>query len=95
VARLVLLDSGPLGLACGSPGRPQANQCDLWLKALSSAGAGVIIPEIADYEVRRELIRGGLTPSLRRLDRLRVAFGYAAITTAAMAPSRRALGPLA
>jgi predicted nucleic acid-binding protein len=84
VARLVLLDSGPLGLACARPGRSRVDQCDLWLKALSSAGASVIIPEIADYEIRRELIRIGAVPSLVRLNLLRGAFDYSPITTSAM-----------
>jgi predicted nucleic acid-binding protein len=84
VARLVLLDSGPLGLVSGRTGRPKVDQCDAWLTALGSAGARVIVPEIADYEIRRELIRIGATASLKRLDRLRRLLDYAAITTAAM-----------
>ncbi len=41
-----------------------------WLGALLSAGISVLIPEIADYEVRRELLRAGRTRGVRRLDEL-------------------------
>jgi len=58
---LTFLDSGPLGLACDRPGKPSANHCRLWLNSLSASGVRVLIPEIIDYEVRRELIRIGAT----------------------------------
>ena len=32
-------------------------RCLTWLKTISATGATVIIPEIAHYEVRRELLR--------------------------------------
>ena len=56
MARLILLDSGPLGLIVRAPNRPQVVRCIAWLKTISSTGATVIIPEIAHYEVRRELL---------------------------------------
>jgi predicted nucleic acid-binding protein len=66
VARLVFLDSGPLGLAS----KADADACRAWLSALEAAGVVVIVPEIADYEVRRELVRIGATAGLQRLDTL-------------------------
>jgi hypothetical protein len=42
------------------------------------------VPEIADYEVRRELLRVNATASLTRLDLLGMALGYAPLTTAVM-----------
>ena len=68
MARLFLLDSGPFGLIVRAPSKPQVVRCLTWLKAISAAGATVIIPEIAHYEVRRELIRIRAVGSLRRLD---------------------------
>src|SRR5208283_3393922 len=44
----------------------------------------VVVPEIADYEVRRELIRARKTTGLARLDRLEAGLTYDPITTAAM-----------
>ena len=42
------------------------------------------IPEIADYEVRRELLRANKTRSLDRLNALKSALGYLPITTQVM-----------
>ena len=84
MAEFVLLDSGPLGLACGRPGSPAPDRCRRWIGDLLARGVEVIVPEIADYEVRRELTRVAAYPSLQRLDQL-VAPGrlsYAPITTA-------------
>lgn len=84
MAEFVLLDSGPLGLACGRPGSPPPDRCRRWIDDLLARGVAVIVPEIADYEVRRELTRVGAYPSLQRLDQL-VAPGrllYAPVTTA-------------
>ena len=43
-----------------------------------------MIPEIADYEVRRELLRGGKTEGIARLDALRLRLSFAPITTPVM-----------
>jgi hypothetical protein len=45
MARLILMDSGPLGLIVRAPSKPQVVRCLTWLKAISAAGATVIIPE--------------------------------------------------
>ena len=80
----VLLDSGPLGLACGRPGVPAHDSCRHWFRALIVRGVIVVVPEIADYEVRRELMRVGASHSLRRLDELIMTGGlfFAPVTTA-------------
>jgi predicted nucleic acid-binding protein len=80
----VLLDSGPLGHACRRRGTPLGDHCRQWIDGLLARGVDIIVPEIADYEVRRELTRIGASGSLARLDSL-VATGqmtYAPITTA-------------
>ena len=51
---------------------------------LLDSGRRILVPEIADYEVRRELIRAGKTKGLARLDELKMTLGYLPITTAAM-----------
>ena len=70
MARFVLLDAGPLGLACGEPGTPSVDRCRAWLLHLEFSTAEPIIPAVADYEVRRELVRLGATAKLRRLKAL-------------------------
>jgi hypothetical protein len=68
MARLILLDSGPLGLMVRAPGKPQVQSCLAWLNGVMTNAAIVVIPEIAHYEVRRELIRIRAVGSLRRLE---------------------------
>ncbi len=65
-----LLDAGPLGLATNPRATAQAKACRDWLKATLATGDRVMIPEGADYEVRRELIRAGKAKGLARLDAL-------------------------
>ena len=55
-----------------------------WFQQLVASGATVIVPEIADYEVRRELLRARKTRSIQRLDALITKTEYLEITTEAM-----------
>jgi predicted nucleic acid-binding protein len=84
VARIVVLDSHPLGLASKPRGQADAYRCAAWIEVLDLAGVLVAAPEIADYEVRRELIRVGLTAGIQRLDDLIADLFYVPITTPAM-----------
>lgn len=80
---MVLLDAGPLGLVTHP--RPEQNrQVALWLRGLLEASVLVRVPEIADYEVRRELLRAGKTAGVVRLDRLADETGYLPLTTGTM-----------
>ena len=49
-----------------------------------TAGVAVRVPEISDYELRRELLRLGKTRSVAVLDRYKAALGYVPLTTEAM-----------
>jgi predicted nucleic acid-binding protein len=82
--RLILLDSGPLGMVTNPKAKGIPLACQLWLKALLRQGERVIIPEIADYEVRRELLRAGLLRSVQRLDNLKQTLEYTPIQTDTM-----------
>jgi predicted nucleic acid-binding protein len=100
--RLVFLDTGPLGMVSNPRGRPQAIRCRQWARDLLAAGVRVFVPEVADYEVRRELLRVGATAGIRRLDQVKAGLEYAAITTDVMqraaelwAQARRAGRPTA
>jgi predicted nucleic acid-binding protein len=76
VSRLVLLDSGPLGLVTNPRGTPAAIRCNEWLGGLLSSGVRVMVPAIADYEVRRELLRADKKKGIERLDALAETIGY-------------------
>jgi len=72
----VILDAGPLGLAGKPPGLPEAARLRAWVQGLRSAGSAVVVPEIARYEVHRELFRLGLAGGLRRLDQLHPGLAF-------------------
>lgn len=84
MARLILLDSGPLGLLTAPPRKAASQPCAQWLASLIQANCRVVVPEIIDYELRRELLRARKMASVRRLDALERATEYLPITTAAM-----------
>jgi predicted nucleic acid-binding protein len=70
----IFLDSGTLNLAVMADGKPRGDRCKEWLLDKEVHNVTVVVPEIADYEVRRELVRRGATAGLRRLDDLLIRF---------------------
>jgi predicted nucleic acid-binding protein len=82
--RLILLDSGPLGMVTNPKAKGLPLACQQWLKTLLKRGERFAIPEIADYEVRRELLRANLLKSVRRLDHLTQTLEYIPIQTDTM-----------
>ena len=82
--RLVFLDRKPLGMVANPGNNPDAVRCRQWSRALWTAGVRIFVPEICDYEVRRKLRHIGSTTGISRLDRLKVGFDYAPITTDVM-----------
>ena len=81
MSRIVLLDAGPLG-AVAHP-RPTLESKN-WLGTLILSGANIWIPEITDYEVRRELLLAGRIKSIERLNSLKAELGYVTLTMDAM-----------
>ncbi len=65
---IVLLDAGPLGMITNPKSSPENEACKNWLASLAYNGVELIIPEIADYEVRRELLRAGKDRGLGRVE---------------------------
>lgn len=75
---LVLLDSGPLG----EVSNPASGAAHEWMTRLVERGDHILIPEIVDYEVRRELVRANKRHGLRRLDELAgIPGGYLPLST--------------
>jgi predicted nucleic acid-binding protein len=84
VIQTVLLDAGPLGLVTNPKQSTQSAQCAQWLQSLVNHGHRVLVPEIADYEVRRELLRANKIQGLARLDALVEVLEYLPLNTSAM-----------
>jgi len=81
MSRIILLDAGPLGMVSHPRGNQAASE---WLANLLWRGMAVYVPEIADYEVRRELLRANKSRGLQRLDETKDRLGYAPLTTDTM-----------
>jgi len=81
---IVLLDSGPLGMITNPRASLKSDECNRWLESLLSRDIQVVVPEITDYEVRRELLRANKLEGIKRLDNLKDAIGYIPITTQVM-----------
>ena len=85
MSRIVLLDSGPLGIVTNpKAASPLSQEGKVWLQSLPLKGYIVMLPEIADYEVRRELIRAGKAAGIRRLDELKSQIPYRPLTSEVM-----------
>jgi predicted nucleic acid-binding protein len=84
LSRIIVLDTGVLGMLVHPAETGEPRECKAWLKQIILGGASVYVPEIADYELRRELLRMKSTESIKRLDELKTRLQYAAITTEAM-----------
>ena len=81
---IVLLDAGPLGMISNPNASITNSACYQWVESLVLNGDEVLVPEIADYEVRRELLRAQKTHGLARLDILKNSLGYLPLTTSVM-----------
>jgi hypothetical protein len=51
--RIILLDSGPLGVLCSPSRKAGVVEGMVWLSDHLKAGNRIVIPEIADYEALR------------------------------------------
>jgi len=81
---IVLLDAGPLGILTNPKAKPLNLECRQWMKELLLKNYRVILPEIADYEVRRELIRANRLQGIQRLNEWKSRLEYQPLTTATM-----------
>lgn len=82
--KIVLLDSTPVGLITNPKSTSLAIECQQWLDSIIKRGYHVILPEIIDYEIRRELLRVNKVKSIRRLDELKSELVYLPITSEVM-----------
>lgn len=84
MSTIVLLDTGILGLLTNPTTSFKVDQCSQWLLSLSMKGFEAKVPEIADYEIRRELLRMDKINSIKRLDALKDNLGSIPITSKMM-----------
>ena len=84
MSKIILLDAGPLGIVSNPKSSLVNDACNQWMRAQLSKGVRVLVPEIADYEVRRELLRAGKQAGVAKLDALKIMPGYLPITTPVM-----------
>jgi predicted nucleic acid-binding protein len=81
---IIVLDTGVLGMLVHPAEAGEPWECKTWLKKVVLRGVLVYVPEIADYELRRELLRMKSSESIKRLDELKTRLRYAPIVTEAM-----------
>lgn len=74
----LLLDTGVVGQICHPRKHHEVRE---WFASVVGEH-DVLVSEVADYELRRELIRIGATRSLSRLDELGRELRYVPVTTA-------------
>lgn len=81
---LVMLDAGPLGRLINPNPTRKTKEIQLWMRSHVLNGVGFVLPEIADYEVRRSLILENLTDAISNLDGLKYRMDYLPLTTETM-----------
>lgn len=86
-SKVIFLDSYPTSLLCKKRGKVLTDESERifqWSLRCFAAGHAIVIPEIVDYELRRELLRARKHASVNRLDNLKASCTYLPLSTAAM-----------
>lgn len=75
MSKVIFFDAGPLGILTNPKTPPPLLTAQMiqWSLALIKAGHRLIVPAIADFEIRREFLRAGMTASIALLDAWNVA----------------------
>ena len=81
---LIVLDSGPLGLLSNPTPHGTGHDAQQWARSRIASGSRFVVPEIADYEVRRELIRARKDLGIARLNELCDGLGYLPLSTSVL-----------
>ena len=83
--RAVYLDATPLSLISQRKKKnPNVTECYLWVSELLRQNVRVYIPEITDFEVRRELVRAKKQAGIERLNEWQFTCKLIPITSQAM-----------
>ena len=70
----------PLGMITNPRGKSEAQACQEWSKAITAAGHLLLVPEIIDYEHRRELLLNDSQAAIVRLDRFKENSAYLSVS---------------
>ena len=81
----VFVDACTLGVLCN----PGDTACKNWAINLRRRGKQVRIPEIADYEVRRDLLRANSTKGIEKLDEMLSLYDLVPLCTESMQMAAR------
>jgi len=84
LSKRVFLDTSVLGYVTHPRPGDEGKACKQWLARLLRAGVHICVPEICDYELRREYEHLNATRALANLDALSRNVSYIAIDTPAM-----------
>ncbi len=79
-----MLDTSPLGMISNPNASAENDAINEWALKLLRRNELIVLPEIADYEVRRELIRAKKTRGISILDSLKTKLKYLPIDTGMM-----------
>lgn len=80
----VYLDTGVLGLITHPKGSEKSKACTKWLLDLLKEGVRFCLPEICDYEIRREYMLRKNINALKKLEQLKSTIDFIAIDTSMM-----------
>jgi predicted nucleic acid-binding protein len=77
MTHLLVLDSSVVG-AITNPKQtsPIIRDCQIWFRRSLERQSIFVLPEIADYEIRRELLRGKKINGIKKLDELKSVIYY-------------------
>ena len=70
MSKIIFLDTGVIGYVTHPNADAESKDCLEWLITLVDKGVKVCIPEVCDYEIRREYIRRGSSKALQHLQEL-------------------------
>ena len=82
--QIIVLDTSPLGMISNPNASAENDAINEWVLKLLRRNELIVIPEIADYEVRRELIRSKKLRGIYNLDTLKSKLKYLPINTETM-----------
>lgn len=81
MVKVVVLDSGVVGVLTNRNPKPDVVACRQWVTDLTAAGHVVVLPEVSDYEQRREHLRRNAAVALNLLDKLPQRMRYLPLDT--------------